>query len=239
MPARTALAPHPHPHGAGADGRQTPSPTFRAEILRNIAELDQLVDEILLASCPDAREADVGTVEDVDLIGLDCRRMPAWTPTWTSAAPEGLKCAASPSRCAAPFATCWKRPLLQHGRNHRWCCAAGLAEVRCDHGPGVLLDQRERIFESFYRLPGASERSGGVGLGLALVRSIAGGTTAACTAVTTPAAAPLCERRLPLAPDEIKPAPCVSGPAVGPAPNHHREQRRPSNSPAAAATSPW
>ncbi|RYY83056.1 MAG: hypothetical protein EOO24_39435 [Comamonadaceae bacterium] len=29
------------------------------------------------------------------------------------------------------------------------------------------------MFEPFYRLPGASEREGGVGLGLALVRSIA------------------------------------------------------------------
>jgi signal transduction histidine kinase len=42
-----------------------------------------------------------------------------------------------------------------------------------DRGPGVPPDQRERIFEPFYRLPGASEREGGVGLGLALVRSIA------------------------------------------------------------------
>jgi signal transduction histidine kinase len=33
--------------------------------------------------------------------------------------------------------------------------------------------ERERIFEPFYRLSGASERHGGVGLGLALVRSIA------------------------------------------------------------------
>jgi two-component system OmpR family sensor kinase len=50
---------------------------------------------------------------------------------------------------------------------------AGHAEVRvCDHGPGVPPSQRERIFEPFYRLPGASERAGGVGLGLALVRSI-------------------------------------------------------------------
>jgi signal transduction histidine kinase len=49
-----------------------------------------------------------------------------------------------------------------------------MAEVRvCDRGPGVPPDQRERIFEPFYRLPGASERAGGVGLGLALVRSIA------------------------------------------------------------------
>ena len=52
--------------------------------------------------------------------------------------------------------------------------SGALAEVRvCDHGPGVPEGQRERIFEPFYRLPGASERAGGVGLGLALVRSIA------------------------------------------------------------------
>jgi len=42
-----------------------------------------------------------------------------------------------------------------------------------DHGPGVPEAFRERIFEPFYRLPGASERAGGVGLGLALVKSIA------------------------------------------------------------------
>jgi signal transduction histidine kinase len=42
----------------------------------------------------------------------------------------------------------------------------------CDRGPGVPLDLRERIFEPFYRLPGASEHEGGVGLGLSLVRSI-------------------------------------------------------------------
>ena len=43
----------------------------------------------------------------------------------------------------------------------------------CDRGPGVPEAERERIFEPFYRLRGASEREGGVGLGLALVRSIA------------------------------------------------------------------
>jgi signal transduction histidine kinase len=54
-------------------------------------------------------------------------------------------------------------------------CRQGHAEVRvCDRGPGVPATHRERIFEPFYRLPGASERAGGVGLGLALVRSIAG-----------------------------------------------------------------
>jgi signal transduction histidine kinase len=49
-----------------------------------------------------------------------------------------------------------------------------MVELRvCDQGPGVPAALRERIFEPFFRLPGASEREGGVGLGLALVRTIA------------------------------------------------------------------
>jgi signal transduction histidine kinase len=41
-----------------------------------------------------------------------------------------------------------------------------------DRGPGVPSTEREAIFEPFYRSSQASERHGGVGLGLALVRSI-------------------------------------------------------------------
>jgi signal transduction histidine kinase len=42
-----------------------------------------------------------------------------------------------------------------------------------DRGPGVPEAERSRIFEPFYRSKGASEETGGVGLGLALVRQIA------------------------------------------------------------------
>ena len=159
-------------------GGQQPSPAFRAEILRNIAELDQLVDEILLASRLDAREADVGTVELVDLIGLaaeECARVDADLDV--SASPDSLEV-----RGVAKLLRRALRNLLENARRystgeitvvvHR---RQGRAEVHvCDHGPGVPPSQRERIFEPFYRLPGASERAGGVGLGLSLVRSIAG-----------------------------------------------------------------
>jgi signal transduction histidine kinase len=39
----------------------------------------------------------------------------------------------------------------------------------------VPEDQRVRIFEPFYRLPGHAEQAGGVGLGLSLVKQIAEG----------------------------------------------------------------
>jgi two-component system, OmpR family, sensor kinase len=42
-----------------------------------------------------------------------------------------------------------------------------------DSGPGVPQAELQRIFEPFYRSQHASERDGGVGLGLSLVQSIA------------------------------------------------------------------
>ena len=159
-------------------GQQQPSPAFRQEIERNIAELDQLVDEILLASRLDAREADVGTVEWVDLIGLaaeECARVDADLDV--SATPDGLEVQGITKLLRRAV-----RNLLENARRYSsgeitvtLLRGPHHAEVRvCDRGPGVPPGQRERIFEPFYRLPGASERAGGVGLGLALVRSIAG-----------------------------------------------------------------
>ncbi len=156
-------------------GTGQPAPAFRAEILHNIAELDQLVDEILLASRLDALEADIGTVESVDLVGLaaeECARVGADLDAGSSE----LEVAA-----VAKLLRRALRNLLENARRysqgditvvlHR---SGNMAEVHvCDQGPGVPEALRERIFEPFFRLPGASERAGGVGLGLALVRSIA------------------------------------------------------------------
>ena len=168
---------------------ERPSPAVRAEVTRNIAELDQLIDEILLASRLDAQEADLGSIESVDLLGLmaeECAR------TGADFAPaSGLHEAAVPG--VAKLLRRAVRNLLENAARYGGEQPAsatlalevapagkpgqlgkGLAVIRVsDHGPGVPPELRERIFEPFYRLPGASEREGGVGLGLALVRSIA------------------------------------------------------------------
>jgi two-component system sensor histidine kinase KdpD len=50
-----------------------------------------------------------------------------------------------------------------------------------DRGPGVPDDERERIFQPFYRRPGTSPDVGGAGLGLSISRRLAeaqGGTLA-------------------------------------------------------------
>ncbi|WP_291915177.1 HAMP domain-containing sensor histidine kinase [Limnohabitans sp.] len=157
----------------------------RAEILRNMAELDQLIDEILLASRLDAQEADVGTVEVVDLVGLcaeECARAGARFDV-----PEGLSQLDVPG--VPKLLRRLVRNLLENARRYGVGSqdapqGSGIElslkplgqEVIIavgDHGPGVPPEYRERIFEPFFRLPGASERVGGVGLGLSLVKSIA------------------------------------------------------------------
>jgi signal transduction histidine kinase len=155
-----------------------PSPRAREEITRNIAELDQLIDEILLASRLDAREADMGTVETVDLTGLaaeECARVDADLEVRAGTDSHLLTVRGVPRLLRRAI-----RNLLENARRYgagetqvEIGSRDGLAEIRVsDRGPGVPAGLRERIFEPFYRLPGASERHGGVGLGLALVKSI-------------------------------------------------------------------
>jgi signal transduction histidine kinase len=154
-----------------------PTEGQKREMLRNIGELDQLIDEILLASRLDARETDVGTFEPIDLTGLaaeECARAGAELSAEGQGGAVTVHGVSKLLRRAV-------RNLLENARRY----TSGPVEVElrrdgthavvrvCDRGPGVPPDQRERIFEPFYRLPGASEREGGVGLGLALVRSIA------------------------------------------------------------------
>lgn len=153
----------------------------RQEILRNMAELDQLIDEILLASRLDAKEADMGAVEAVDLVGLcaeECARVGALLDV-----PEGLQ--ALEVQGVAKLLRRMVRNLLENAKRYgaqtegnegivlALCTDSSQVKMTvCDNGPGVPLEWRERIFEPFFRLPGASERVGGVGLGLALVKSI-------------------------------------------------------------------
>jgi signal transduction histidine kinase len=150
-------------------------PAIGAELRRNVAELDGLIDEVLLASRLDADAAAIPCPEEIDLAGLvaeECARVNAELearPLVMMGEPKLLR------RMV--------RNLLENAVRYG---AGTPVEVRlaalddatllldvCDGGPGIPEGERERVFEPFYRIAGASEAAGGVGLGLALVRQIA------------------------------------------------------------------
>jgi signal transduction histidine kinase len=154
-------------HGAGET---------QAEIRRNIAELDALVEEVLLASRLQAGAGQDFRPETVDLVGLLAEECAPFNADL--AAGDALPPTHGDSRLLRRLF----RNLLENAARHGGAGltdvsvrhAAGKAEVSvCDRGPGVPEDERETIFEPFYRLRNRPESAGGAGLGLALVRQIA------------------------------------------------------------------
>ena len=153
------------------------SPALREEMTRNIAELDELIAEILLARRLDAPQADVGTVESIDLTGLASEEC--------AATQVELDLGDDPQSLAVPgvprLMRRMLRNLIDNARRHgspediqvrlRADNAHWVSLSVSDRGPGVPSPLRDRIFEPFYRIPGAVD--GGAGLGLALVRAIA------------------------------------------------------------------
>ena len=148
---------------------------LKREIDTNIAELDALVEEVLLASRLDAvKNTDV--FEEVDLLGLAAEEAARVGAVLDS--PNGAAFNVQGDERLLRRAL---RNLLENAKRYGGADVSvevllknGSIQIQVrDRGPGVNAAQRERIFEPFYRLPGHAEQAGGVGLGLSLVKQIA------------------------------------------------------------------
>jgi two-component system sensor histidine kinase MprB len=82
--------------------------------------------------------------------------------------------------------------------------AAGEVTVR-DHGPGIPADARDRIFDRFYRAPGARSMPGS-GLGLAIVRRVVDAHHGSVVAEDAPGGGTIMRVRLPVV-DVSEPGP--------------------------------
>lgn len=145
---------------------------LKREIDTNVAELDALVEEVLLASRLDASNS-LDQHEPVDLLGLAAEEVAR-----VDGSVDGVPLSVSGDERLLRRAL---RNLLENARRYGGNEVSVLLErdgdranVKvCDRGPGVPETMRERIFEPFFRLPGHAEQAGGVGLGLSLVKQIA------------------------------------------------------------------
>ncbi|MGE0502976.1 MAG: ATP-binding protein [Rhizobiaceae bacterium] len=151
---------------------ENPSEAHRKEMLESLDELDQLVEEILLASRLD-HVGPTKTAMSVDLLALAAEE----------AARHGIEANGTPAivQGDAKLLTRLVRNLIVNAFRHGAPPVEVFAEMNAgkalisvrDHGPGIPESERERVFEPFYRPAGRGESAGGWGLGLALVRQIA------------------------------------------------------------------
>jgi signal transduction histidine kinase len=155
--------------GASAES----APELRARVERDIAELDDLIEELLLASRLDAAPDRIAA-QEIDLLGLAAEESARY-----DAAASGSPCVISGDERLLRRLI---RNLLENARRHGGGTPAeilvepgsGTATLRViNRGPPVPEGERERIFAPFYRPRGLSEEGKGFGLGLFLVRQIA------------------------------------------------------------------
>ncbi|MFL6824437.1 MAG: ATP-binding protein [Xanthobacteraceae bacterium] len=147
-------------------------PERKGELERDIAELDQLVDEILLLSRLDATEQ-LEVREDIDLAALAAEECARYDDCGLEAKPVTVR--GDPTLLRRMI-----RNLIDNAKLHgkppievmvaREDDRAVLSVL--DHGPVIVEEARERLFSTFYRIPGRCGAKG-TGLGLALVRQIA------------------------------------------------------------------
>jgi signal transduction histidine kinase len=143
----------------------------RAEVSRNIAELDALIGELLLTSRLDAAR-ELERVQQIDLLALAAEEAAHFD---REVCGESVTVAGDPLLLRRLI-----RNLLENARVH----AGGAIEIRIsrndsharivveDRGDGVPPEASERIFEPFYRRAQTVSTTGS-GLGLSIVRQIA------------------------------------------------------------------
>jgi signal transduction histidine kinase len=147
--------------------------SVRDELTRSIAELDALIEEMLLASRLDALRT-LERSEEVDLLALVAEEA-----AYFDVAVEG-----QPTVVHGDPALLRRmvRNLLDNARQHGGgatrvevsVTASGTKQIIVeDQGEGIAQADQERIFEPFYRAGGARQAGRGFGLGLAIVRRIA------------------------------------------------------------------
>ena len=157
--------------------KESADPMRKAGLDQDVAELDSLIDEILLASRLDVVTA-THAADEVDLLALAAEECARYRNV-------DLDGAAVVVRGDPNLLRRLLRNLLENAQRHGVApVAVHLVRHRAsveltvtDHGEAIPEDQASHLFEPFYRRVGST--NGGTGLGLALVRQIAerhGGT---------------------------------------------------------------
>jgi signal transduction histidine kinase len=163
---------------------------LRAEVLAANADMERLVDDLLVLASIDAEQASMPALIDLDTVVLEAA---ARARTSGRVKIDTSAVSAAPAYANPDDVRRIVRNLLDNAVAHartRVDLTVGLPEqltrddspdtalrwaqlLVTDDGPGVPVEHRERIFERFYRADSARSPGGGNGLGLSISRGLA------------------------------------------------------------------
>jgi signal transduction histidine kinase len=135
-------------------------PARKAALASDIAELDRLVDEILLVSRLDATEG-LDIREDIDLAALAAEECARYEDCGVQGQPVMVR--GDPTLLRRMI-----RNLIENAKLHGQPPVEVAIERHgdqatlnvCDRGPAIAVEARERLFQAFYRVPGAQRPQG-------------------------------------------------------------------------------
>lgn len=163
---------------------------LRGEVLGATADMERLVDDLLMVASIDADQTSLPALIDLDSAVLE---EAARARTSGRVEIDTSAVSAAPAYANANEVRRIVRNLLDNGVAHartRVDLTVGLLEQRdadeavdgvrgwaqllvADDGPGVLVEHQDRIFERFYRAESARSPGAGSGLGLSIARGLA------------------------------------------------------------------
>ena len=160
-----------HPQAIDAD-------RLRAEVLGATADMERLVGDLLMVASLDADASTRACLVDLDGLVLE---EAARARTRGRVRVDTAAVSAAPALVNADDARRVVRNLLDNAVGYAASVIEltvdevdGWAECRVsDDGPGVPPEQRDRIFDRFFRGEGSRSRGGGSGLGLPIARGLA------------------------------------------------------------------
>jgi signal transduction histidine kinase len=167
------------------DGVVDPAPETWALLRRETGRLNRLVDDLSQLWRAEARQLPLTleTLDVADLAGgvVEQFRAPAALRSLTieTDLPAGLTVTADRNRCAQVLGNYLSNAIRYSpdGSSIAVSARRGDDEITLavrDHGPGLTPEQRDHVFERFYRIdPSRSRALGGSGIGLAIVHALA------------------------------------------------------------------
>jgi signal transduction histidine kinase len=166
------------------------NPEIQAKMLETLDDMAKMTEAILAYAREDAAREDTRKLDLAALLQSLIADLSDQGHEISYQGPERLEISARPVALKRAFGNLLKN-AVDYGikaQFHLEAAAPGLTLLIDDEGPGILPEDREKVFEPFFRLEESRSRdTGGIGMGLSIARSILRGHGGEITLEDSPA----------------------------------------------------